>query len=923
MDVRAGLKEVGFTPDLLREDYAFADVYGDDVSSPTSVVSIKLAAFAQDPPSYRNACMGVAAVKSHDPKLISPYRALGAPQVLSIVEGDSSIHRWKIRADNAPYLLDRIERKDIRKAIVDRKHEWNPEAVLRAKSIGAVRKPVQLDFFDVGLLPALEEMVHTKLDRLLRSVLDDCEQRYQQRHGEMPPPEQLFRLIFRLIGAKLLGDREHPGGPWTVADAAVVIEAVEKFYFAGRKPEVALADREVRDLAWESIRSSLHLQNLSAEALAYIWEETLVSPEHREKSGIHATPFQIAEYAVRRLPFESLEQRERLVFEPFCGHAPFLTAAMGRLRTLLPRDMSSEERHAYFVRMLAGMEEGTFGAEIARWSLMLADYPNANSWRIEEGEVFHSPRFDTLLRKASVVLCNPPYGKFAVGEPPSADAAAHKQVEALRLVLNNAPKMLGFLLPRVFVNGQSYHAIHQSLTSLYDDIEIVALPDNVFRHSGMETVLLIASGSKGEVTKCTSILVEKPDYARFIRTGKPTWQVVTRGSGARIWHTPLEKLWETLEDHALLSEVAEPHRGLEYNIPLEQEDVWLSVDERQGFSRGLARVREDFEPYAIRGTEHLNIDPELMRGGAYKLPWGKPKVIVNVARRSRGCWGLTCVVDHVGLVCSQRFDGIWPRNNTPLEFIAAVMNGAIANAFTRSLRTGRDNQIRAIKRIPIPPLDQGFVARVTSLVKQYIESRWETLGPSPASGSLSLLCKEIMWHIDAEVVAAYNLPPDLERVTLDYAGRDVRSGPYPFEVIACPVPNGRQMIVREQILARRPVLDALLKRDLSARLLESFRGRVNSIENGTAYVTLIDREGKESSAECPSDRLWSQGIAEGADFVCAIWHQKDKTVVSYFPLPTRQLLNTERTITQKEIEELLSDADDEDRSGSGEVAADD
>ncbi|WP_165360780.1 N-6 DNA methylase [Candidatus Chloroploca sp. Khr17] len=117
----------------------------------------------------------------------------------------------------------------------------------------------------------------------------------------------------------------------------------------------------------------------------------------------------LAEYIVQQLPFDELPQDERRVFAPFTGHAPFLIAALGRLRTVLPSTMDADQRHDYFVRMLRGMELDAFAREVARYSLILADYPNPDGWDIRQADVFSSPYTDTYLQQAKIVLCNPPF----------------------------------------------------------------------------------------------------------------------------------------------------------------------------------------------------------------------------------------------------------------------------------------------------------------------------------------------------------------------------------------------------------------------------------------------------------------------------------------------------------------------------------
>ena len=56
------------------------------------------------------------------------------------------------------------------------KDTWRPEAIHRAKAIGATNQEYQLDFLDIGLIPAVEGEVHLKLDRLLVNTLETASQ---------------------------------------------------------------------------------------------------------------------------------------------------------------------------------------------------------------------------------------------------------------------------------------------------------------------------------------------------------------------------------------------------------------------------------------------------------------------------------------------------------------------------------------------------------------------------------------------------------------------------------------------------------------------------------------------------------------------------------------------------------------------------
>src|SRR5207237_1813106 len=143
---------------------------------------------------------------------------------------DEIIVRWKILAHDEPELLETIDPAFLRNAIWAHQNEWNPEQVLRAKSIRFSSKPTQLDFFDIGLIPVIEEVVYRKLDRLLRDTLASCKVLYTDRHLTGPNNKALFRLIFLFVVAYLLGDRKHPGD-WLSDNVQEVIKDVENFYF--------------------------------------------------------------------------------------------------------------------------------------------------------------------------------------------------------------------------------------------------------------------------------------------------------------------------------------------------------------------------------------------------------------------------------------------------------------------------------------------------------------------------------------------------------------------------------------------------------------------------------------------------------------------------------------------------------------------
>ncbi len=817
---RRGLHDIGYQDDLLREEYKYADILAQNEPR-----KIELAAFAQEPPSYLNSCLGIAVPVQHGPEAIMGYRSLGAPQILALHPQDEKVLRWKILAHGKPEVIEAIEPAYLRNAILTHKDDWKPEEVLRAKSIRFTGEPIQLDFFDIGLIPVIEGVVHVKLDNLLRDVLAICKSVYQEYHNTDLNNEALFRLVFRLVAAKLLGDRQH-SDRWLSSNVQEVLRAVENFYFRNTSPQAILDDVHVQNAAWQRIRSAFSFQNLSVEALAYIYENTLVSPDIRKRQSIHATAHLLAEYIVQQLPFEELPLEERRVFEPFAGHAPFLIAALGRLRALLPKGISTEQRHDYFVRMLSGMESEAFACEVAGYSLILADYPNPNGWRIEKADVFTSPKLDNFLTQANIVLCNPPYESLTKDERQFylSLRSVNKAVEALNRVLQRPPRMLGFVLPRTFLDGQMYVEVRKRIAGLYNNISLLALPDNAFNFSKVETVLLIAHDLHPTKPVWSSALVKRADYQQFIYRGKPTWQIQAPESFAEnqinknnldFWYAPLQEIWDELAYLLRLDEIAEIHRGIEYNVPFKGNETELVSDiPRKGFVKGLARVTDDFEPYIVKSFVYLSIDSNKRRRNAYKLPWEKPKVIANAARIGTDRWLIAGVIDEQGLVCYQNFHGIWPTSDVPLEVIAALLNGPVANAFLSTHRATWHNRKETINQIPVPLLSPSQIRLIVSLVREYIHYRELWYAQPEDTMYFERRCRGIIRQIDGELLTAYNLPLHLEQDLLKYFEGYNRPGPVSLtEVKSSPTKKLYTSIIRVEDIRNEDgnrVIDAVI-----------------------------------------------------------------------------------------------------------------
>jgi len=780
-DVKRRFNVLGYGSSLLYEDYEFTDILSPDLP----VKKIQLAAFYQDPPSYHNACFGVCIANGNfGSQLVSEYRSLGAPQIFEI--SPRGLARWKIVSDGVPRFIDLIEPQYIANLFDGHREDWAPS---RIKSLRDFSHVQQLDFSDIGLLPLLDREVQVHFDRLLTRTIKQSINKYPSIKDEYP---KLFRLIFRLVTAKIMADRKHKGH-WLQDDPGLVVKEVEDFYFKNEIPEPVLDNIDAQNDIWEEIKKSFHFHNLSVETLAYVYEHTLMTPEFRKKTSTHGTPPVIAEYIVRHLPFQDIEENERYVFEPFSGHAIFLVAALRRLRDLLPSSIPQDKRHAYFKSMLSSLEFEDFAREVARIMLNIADYPNRNGWHLHQGDVFQSDILGRELSKSNIVLCNPPFEDFSDKEKAyyKGLTSPHKPAEILNKVLSRPPKLLGFVLPRIFISGKGYSNIRTLLSQSYSSIEILALPDNVFEFSEADTILLIASGgSKPSIHLNTGQVYEK-DLEKFYSTYNLSYtsdkyiEAEPKVFSDNIWSPELTEVWDVLSGNKKLGDFAQIHRGIEYNFSLREpkEAIYRAVSEREqpNFVKGLHKVSESLEPFLISGHKYLNISPKDMRGSAYELNWTTPKVITNASRRSRGHWRITAAADYIGLYCYQTFDGIWPNDDTPLEVISAILNSPIANAYVSDFEiTAKENRIETLRRIPMPFLNKTQKDRIVQLVVDYKETRKRWLEDFLNDYSFQNMCARLLKLIDAEILKAYELPLKLEKKLLGYFTNQERPVPFKF-----------------------------------------------------------------------------------------------------------------------------------------------
>jgi hypothetical protein len=770
--VIAGLRNIGYNGSLLEEGYKFPDWF----SPQRDEWSVAAAAFGQTPISYDSACMGVVQANGlRSQQLINKCRALGAPIILEV--DAKEIREWNVsRKESCHGLVETYPAGRVGDMLASRAASWRPQSLLRLKNVGSYHWDQQLALF-VGLLPELEDQIQRTLDPLLRDTLSIVRRAYIDSTGREPEGSQIFQLIFWTLTAKVFYDRQVSGFSRLSGDSDELLAAVAKHYH-GVAPR--LLTPEARQVAADRIWRDFDFRNLSVEVLAQIWSSTLVDDETKRKLSIHRTSRTIVRYVIERIPFSSSGDDRRLIVEPCSGSAVFLLGAMNVLRPRLFA-MGASERHKYFINHLVGIETDPFAVEISKLALTLADFPNPNGWNIEHGDVFNAANSAKYLGQAAVVLCNPPYGDFAPNERTHRGSQyVQKPAAMLDHVLTHlhSEGVLGFVLPRIFVDGRgAYAEVRERIAKRFKSVEITLLPDRAFDGADSEIAILIAQDPIPHLASCV--------INRKVNDGPLPWSAFEQSHQVSSEHTAemsieaakrsllvpeLPEVWDFLSSYPTLGDFADIHRGIEWNIPLTEKGAETGNRSElvrgrpaEGFRLGVA-PQTHFRIFERPATAYLNLRPEMQRGSPWRHAWEKPKAILNKAARSRGRWRLAATPDSTGLACYQTYFGVWPKENTLDEWLlSAILNSPVANALVATREGKTDITRETLIGIPAPIFTEDQRIKLRGLTKEY-QALTSVMPLEGKQGDAESLLKQI----DATVLGGYRMPSRMERQLLDF-----------------------------------------------------------------------------------------------------------------------------------------------------------
>ena len=167
----------------------------------------------------------------------------------------------------------------------------------------------------------------------------------------------------------------------------------------------------------------------------------------------------------------------------------------------------------------------------------------------------------------------------------------------------------------------------------------------------------------------------------------------------------------------------------------------------------------------------MNLAPEVLNPARRGADRGLPQVLANHARASRGPWRIKAFIDREGHPFTNNYNVVRPKNSmTTLEYLWAILNSPLANAFAFAHATGRHNLPGTLERLPLPDLSKMNLAGVAKMVNAYllVAARADELF---ASSEAKHEAHDLLMQIDVAVLEGYELPPRLEREMLNvFAG---------------------------------------------------------------------------------------------------------------------------------------------------------
>jgi hypothetical protein len=768
-----GLLECGYNGDLLKKNYSYDGSH-----------FMSLAAFAYPTYDIRTACISVIDVVGNDTieNNVKTFANFGAPILFAC--GQETVQWWAIEKENVKFR-ENVQKNKIRDFFRRYKSEFSPDRIYRAKNFGRIDINQQLTFVDAGLMPVLEQEMGEKIAGLMGRVIGILHRECFTSDQLKKPENQrwIFQASFWLLCAKILHNKDvEKFRRLDFNDVDTVVDRINRHYRSEKDLQITTERQRgtLRKVASE-FQIFPSLANITTESLSYVYENVLVDKGLRKALGIHATPSYLVDYIVWQLSswIEKIPQEKRVVFEPTCGHAPFLASSM-RLLRFLYKEGDSGSFHSYATEHLMGVELDPFAREIARLSLTLADVPNPNGWQVVEGDVFKNDLLSNDAKEATILLCNPPFENFSLKEQRGYQTGGNllhchnKAAEVLWKTIPHMPEgsVFGVILPLGFLDNINIRELRKVILEQCEISEICTLPENVFSEAAHESVVVIGRKiRKSKYGETTIKRVRKWDINNFrdnyqISVVQPVNRSNFLNFNMKIpefWY-----IWEFLREQKKLGDETTMGQGLFYKgRDLPAGAITYRKTKFKGSTEGFAKLRSNLRLTDVPEIYNLNLNETVVDRFVRSKETGIPQLLINYAPVGEGGpWRIKAFIDDKGRPFTNRFLCVRPRHSIwSLRLLWAVLNSPFVNAFLYSRTSKRDIQKGNIEAIPLPQINENKFALIERLVADFfaLNQNMEFFGDPNVERN----AKRKLLEIDATVMQLYDLPPKYEKQILD------------------------------------------------------------------------------------------------------------------------------------------------------------
>ena len=131
--------------------------------------------------------------------------------------------------------------------------------------------------------------------------------------------------------------------------------------------------------------------------------------------------------------------------------------------------------------------------------------------------------------------------------------------------------VLGFVLPRAFVDGKRFRSVREDLARRFGQIEVIGLPETVFQKSQHDVSLLLCDEPSDQDLRRSRVHfanVDKKAWLAFKRhrtipEKKVEWKSPIQAAGS-LQVIELSEVWTRLATNKTVGQIAESHRGVRW-----------------------------------------------------------------------------------------------------------------------------------------------------------------------------------------------------------------------------------------------------------------------------------------------------------------------------------------------------------------------